>query len=69
MRPHLLRMTAKYFGRSFLLRYDAQRQYLCIEASALSIIAGRTYTLIASLPTGEQVTAQCTVHGLVPIKE
>lgn len=55
--------------RSVVLRYNDQQDIPLhrIDARKFPIQVGKMYSLAASLPTGERVTATCTVPDSVPI--
>jgi len=56
-------------GRTLALRYDARLGLHRGDPHLFPIVAGRTYTLTATLPGGESVTAQTTVPEAVSIVE
>jgi hypothetical protein len=55
-------------GQTARLTYLSSEQTYRVRASALPIVAGRTYTLTATTPDGKRVTAQATIPLPVPIR-
>jgi Domain of unknown function (DUF4249) len=54
-------------SRSILFTYNSVAEYYQAKAALLPIQAGKTYTLTVTSADGNQVTAQSTVPGKVPI--
>lgn len=55
-------------SQSVKLIHNLSDQIYKVKASALPIVAGKTYTLTVSTPDGKQVSAQATIPKPIPIQ-